>query len=145
MQGLAPGEVHTAGIGELYNTSSTAVKIDDVRPVYGIPGVKVLGALIFPPSDGRYAADLSNWDTFPPDHMGSGSPADGFVVPPHTSGTGYAVVIGYAGTGVPRATIRHFEVDYEAGGKRYSVSYPLSEAVCARPTTGDNCAPEDDT
>ncbi len=145
--GLAVGQTHTSGLGELYNTSSSPVKIEDVRAVYGVPGITILGALIYPPSPDRYSADIANWDRFPPVDKNMGTPisAAGFIVPPHTTGIGYAIVVGIAGTGVSRATIRHFVVDYEADGRQYVVSYPTSVAVCAAPTIGDNCPPEYNT
>lgn len=139
---LASGEQHTGGLGELHNLGSTPVTIVDVRAIDGVPGVKILGALIY--TEHQDSADLANYKAFPPvdPMLGAPAAAKGFTIPPSTGGPGYAVVVGYQGTGIARATITGFAVDYMANGKRYTVTNPTTVAVCPPPATGTTCKPE---
>ena len=64
------------------------------------------------------------------------------IIPPHTPFYGYSILIGYEATGVARATFKRFDIDYGAGTRHYTLVVPISLAVCATPTTQEQCKPE---
>ena len=141
---LAAGAVHSSGLGELHNLSPDPAKIVAVRLIGGAaPGaLSFLGSLIYP--DHQDAADVANYNPFPPDDKLLGSPeqAIGFSVPPSPEGNGYAIVVGFTATGVARATIKQFAIDYIVNGKEYTVTDPTTVSVCAPPMTSEKCQPE---
>lgn len=140
---LAAGAVHSSGLAEVYNPGKFPVHIDNVRAVDGVPGIVVIGALIYPWH--QDTANLSNYGPYPPDDkmLGPARQAIGFTIPvgKHLE-FGYSIVVGIMGTGVKRATIKQFDIDYDVDGHHYTLVVPITVAVCAPPTTGDNCHPE---
>ncbi len=116
-----------------------------MRPVDGPPGAKVIGAVIAGNPKRTESVEAASWDdSFPPADpaLSTMQSAENYSMPPSPGGDGYAIIVGLKSTGVARATIKQFDIDYETAGQQQTLVVQVTFAVCAPPTTQDQCQPE---